>query len=709
MVKRRLAPVLIGFVLLAGLVALRAADPYPLQVLRQIAFDTYQRLAPRPATNFPVRVVDIDEASLAALGQWPWSRARLATLTERLTDLGAAAIAFDILFPEPDGQSPHRVAQALGLSGEALADTDSAFAAAIRAGPVVLGFADSAAAVGPKPSPKAGVAISGTDPTAAMPFLRGAVVPIAPLLAAATGLGSVSLEADAGARAVHRLPLVWTDGAAVFPTLAIEALRVAVGASTIVVLGEQDAPFVEAVRVGGFSIPTNSWGGLWLYYRPPDPTLFVPAATVLGSDHRALRERIEGHIVIVGTSAAGLLDIHGTALGDNVPGAAIHAQAIEQVLAGLYLTRADWVSGLEIAGFAAAGLLLVATVLALGPMFGLAVGAAALAGAVVASWLAFRNWGLMLDPSFPLVALATLYAALVFARFTMADTDRRMIRRAFSHYVAPTVLAEIERNADRLTLGGARREITVMFTDMRDFTGLTERYPAEDILRVLNVMFGSLGQCIIDEKGTIDKFVGDSIMAFWNAPLDVSGHAEHACRAALGMRDSLRALNAQNAFGLDGAGVAIGIGLASGEALVGNMGLPSRFDYSAVGDTVNLASRVEGACKSVGYDILVSESVRLSAPDFATLPAGSLRIRGKTRREPLHLLVGDASLATTTDFIGLATVHTMAMHALAHGADAEAAIAQCVAKATGIDTGLLPFYSALPARAEDYRLPVEDA
>jgi adenylate cyclase len=476
---------------------------------------------------------------------------------------------------------------------------------------------------------------------------------------------------------------------------------VALGSENLLVFGETAAPFVEAVRVGDFTVPTMPGGELWLYYRPPDPALYVSAKDILGADYRAVAERIAGQIVFVGASASGLLDIHATTLGDNVPGVSIHAQALEQILSGAYLTRADWVAGLEILGFLLLGALLVIVVLRLGPLPGLLFGLVALGGAVAASWVAFRQWGLMLDPSFPLLGLAVLYGAMVFFQFTIADADKRQLRRAFGYYVAPSLLSEIERNADRLKLGGERRQMTVMFTDMRNFTSFAERHPSETVLAVLNTMFGALGQRVVEEQGTIDKFIGDSIMAFWNAPIDVPEHARRACVAALGMRRTLGELNARDAFGLGGEPVVIGVGIATGEVLVGNMGLESRFDYSCIGDTVNVASRVEGACKSLGYDIVVTAATRAAAPDLAYLDAGALPLKGKAGRETVFLLVGDEAVARSPAFAALVEAHGRVVAALGTGGDV-AAIAACRAQSAAVEPGLAGFYDALTERAADY-------
>ncbi len=707
---RRLLPIFLGLVIVLGLTLVRAADPFPVQVLREIAFDFYQRLHPRPQGEFPVRVIDIDEASLDALGQWPWPRDRLATLADRLTELGAAAIGFDVLFPEPDRMSPSRIAAEIpGVEAANLPDYDALFATALSRSPAILGFSRTPNGKPMTGGPKGGFAVSGPDPTASIPFLTGVAAPLPLLREAAPGLAALSLNTELSTSAIRRLPMLWTNGDKLFPTLSIEALRLALGIGTIVVFGDTAAEgYVEGLRLADFSVPLTSEGDLWLYYSKPRADMLVPAKEVLGSGYRQVADRIAGHIVLIGTSASGLLDLHTTTLGDNVPGVTVHAQAIEQILSGAYLTRPDWVAGLEIVGLLLIGMLLVVIVLQLGPVAGLTVGVLSLGGVTAFSWWMFVTNGTMIDPSYALVALTLLYLALVFFRFLTTDQAKKQIRRAFGYYVSPTLLTEIEKNGDRLKLGGEMRQVTVMFSDVRGFTPLSEKLTPPQILALLNTMFGALGEEITGRLGTIDKFIGDAIMAFWNAPVDVADHPRRAAEAALGMRTRLKALNAADAFGLRAGHrggideVVIGIGLSTGEALVGNMGLETRFDYSALGDTVNVASRVESACKDMGYDLLITSSTREAIPDFACLEAGAMALKGKSDRVVLHLLVGDPALAATGAFKLLRATHGEALAALRDRRDATGAIAECAALAQQVEPGLRKFYDKLPGRRADF-------
>lgn len=690
--KRRLSALLFGAAVVIALVLLRAADPYAVRVARETAFDVFQQIKPREAPpDLPVRILDIDEASLAEIGQWPWSRQTMAEIATRLTELGAAAIAFDVLFPEPDRLSPSGIV----AGGD---DYDALFAGALSAGPSIL-VMSRAIGGGEPPTPKSGFAMTGADTLASMPLLDGVAAPLPLLAAAASGLGVASLDRG-GAGVARRLPLLWSNGTAPLPTLSVEALRVALGIDTLVVLGDSaGAGTVEGLRVGELTVPTGPSGDLWLYYRDLPPSTYVPARALLADTYAELAPQLAGHIVLIGASATGLLDIRASALGEAVPGVSIHLQALEQMLTGTFLYRADWVGGLELLIIAVSGLAVVLVLLLTGPLVGLVFSVAIAAVVTAGSWFAFAGFGVLLDPSYVLFASLVAYAAMAFFQFAVTDADKRRIRKAFAHYVEPALLTQLEADGSLLRLGGDTRELTVMFSDVRNFTALSERTAPAELVGILNRLFAGLGAAIIAHHGTIDKFMGDAIMAFWNAPVDVPQHPRHACEAALDMRAALRQLNARQA---GAEPIAIGIGISTGPALVGNMGFEARFDYSCIGDTVNVASRIEGACKIVAYDIVVTAETRAATPELAFLGAGSVALKGISEPEPIHLLVGPATLAASEPFQTLAADHAALLATWARGGDDAALFERCRAAAGQFDPRLASFYDACLGRRDDF-------
>ncbi|MDK1373298.1 MULTISPECIES: adenylate/guanylate cyclase domain-containing protein [unclassified Sinorhizobium] len=708
MTRAQQVGVIIGLAIVAALTMLRASDPPLLRLARNLTFDEYQRIKPRTFENMPVRIVDIDEASLRELGQWPWPRDRIAALVDRLSEMGASAIAFDILFAEPDRLSPRNVVRDVGGIDPSLLrqlpDNDEIFAQAIADRPVVLGFGISNEGTY-RPPVKAGFAFTGESPLGAPPRLEAAT-PLRPQLEAkAAGLGHISLNPGATSTVVRAVPLFLSDGEQFYPNLALEALRVAQGASTYVLAAAPDvADTLTDAKIGDFIIPVTAAGELWLYVSPDHAERYVSARHVLapGGAPPEVRAAIEGSIVFVGTSAAGLQDIRTTALGQNVPGVSLHAQTVEQILSGHFLSRPDWADGLEILSIAAAGTLLVVLTTFVSPAVALACGLAITALALIASWLAFLYGGLLFDPLAPIVSASVTHFAATAFRFLVTDRERRAVRRAFGQYLSPSLLYRIEHTRDALRLGGDDRELTVMFVDVRNFTEISEQMAPTAVVGFLNTLLDALSRHVIANEGTLDKFIGDSIMAFWNAPVDVADHAGKAVRAALGMRETLLRLNADDAFGFGKEqNIAIGVGIHTGIACVGNMGAEAHFNYSAVGDTVNIAARIESSCKDVHFDILVSEETAQALPGHALLEAGMLALKGKSTRTKLFAVVGDEKLGASAEFAELRCLHLKLIDALRSRVPNRKILSAVKLKAARLD-GLTDFYRRISRRADHF-------
>jgi len=643
MKKARRGGFILGIAIAALLTLLRWLDPTPLQDLRAASLDIYQRLKPRVAVETPVTVVAIDEASLKAEGQWPWPRARLADMTNRLLGAGAAAVGFDILFAEPDRLSPDAIRHALGITDpallSALRDGDAEFAAAISENPVALAFTDTPGA-GVLPPVKPGFAVSGEEVASGLTQINAAILPLPPLTAAAAGLGHISLSGQQAGSTVREVPLLLAGGGNLYPAFLLEALRLGAGASTYVVAGDPLlSGAMQSLRIADFTVPTDEKGQIRYYAAPQATTTTLSAADVLAGT--ADLTKVEGAIVLVGVSAAGLQDIRVTPLGEAVPGVTIHAQIISQIMSGQFLNRPAWVDGAEVLAIAALSLLLVIIATFVGPLAGLVAAGVVMALIAALCWYLFTAQGLLIDPVSPIGgALLTVFATTAFW-YIVIERERRYIRHAFGRYVSPALLARIEQSPEALKLGGVNREITVLFMDVRGFTTLSETLSPQDTIRFLNTVHGALSVPVVELDGTLDKYIGDSLMAFWNAPLDVGDHAAKAAEAALRMREALRKLNEAGAFALlVGQQVRIGIGIHTGLACVGNVGTQSRLNYSAVGDTVNTAARIEAACKDLATDILVSGETARLIPNFATRPAGEVHLRGKSHADRVFYLDG---------------------------------------------------------------------
>ena len=675
---------------LLALTLLRAYSPGIVTELQERTFDTYQRLQPRAYADYPVRVVDIDDASIAAFGQWPWPRTRLAALTTRLAELGAAVVAYDMIFAEPDRTTPGRVAQDLaGDSADAqrtksllatMPDHDALFAEALEKTSGVLGFSLAREKNSARPLAKAGLAFVGVEPTRVLPAMPGAITSLPVLNEAAAGIGGLNLSSRDRSGIVRRIPMLFSDGAHIYPAFAAEALRVAQQQKGLTVRGTgasgdsstgRDA--LLDMRIGEFRIPLTADGEMWVYFDRERPERYLSARDILDpAKENEVRPRIEGCLILVGTSAAGLQDIRATPLGQPVPGVSIHAQILEQILAQDFITRPDWADGLEIVMTFAMGAFVAIMLLSFGAQYSLFAGLVALALAVGGSWIGFSQFRLLLDPIYPSLATIVTYVAVERVLHVASDREKKFVRQAFGQYLAPELLSRLEASPQAMRLGGEDRDLTIMFMDVRGFTPISESLAATELVEFINTLLSPLSDAIQAELGTIDKYIGDSIMAFWNAPLDIADHTTRACRAALKMRDIVAELNSRDAFGFAERGfsdpvVRIGVGMNAGLACVGNMGSARRFNYSAMGDVVNVAARIESATKSFGVDILVSEDVVRAAPGMAVLEAGEILLKGKSQPSKLFALVGGEEIATTSEFAELTRLHASLLAQLDSG------------------------------------------
>ncbi len=655
-----------GLILTALLVLLHFIQPPIIAQVGDLVFDAYQRAAPRPYKDAPVRVVDIDDDTIAKLGQWPWPRTDVARLTRTLADAGAASIAFDIVFSEPDRTSPARVAEILRRNPDAkgdyadiaaLADHDVLLGKTLASTPSVTGFFLTQDANSARPGAKAGFAFSGTPPLASLPAFRGSITPLPVIDKGAAGSGFVSIVGGRDG-IVRKASLLARIGDQVTPSLALEALRVAQGAGAVVIKSTDasgqmggGAPSVVALKVGAFQVPTTRSGELWMYYTTTHPERKVPAWKILTGalSPAELRKLFQGRIVFVGTGAAGLRDLVATPVNDRELGVMVHAEAVEQMILGQFLTRPDWSPGLERVVLLLLGVGISLSLPWIGAVRGGIVAFAALAAVVAGSWIAFRYHGLLVDPTYPSFAVATVYMAGTMFSFYREERARAYIRNAFNRYLSPELVQRIARDPGQLELGGEERDMTVMFCDIRSFSRLSERLSPHQTIQFLIDFLTPMTDVLLAHKATIDKYIGDAILAFWNAPLDDPDHHRNAALAALAMLDRLRDLNASH----DGAwpgDVRIGIGMNSGACCVGNMGSAQRLNYSLIGDTVNLASRIEGLTKVYGTPIVVGAELAERLGDFALIELDVVRVVGREAPERLFALMGTPDLANDEGF-----------------------------------------------------------
>ena len=650
-----------GFLLLAAFLALRLIDPPQLDNLRLRGFDLYQTLKPRDAKLKPVVIVDIDEASLQAFGQWPWPRTLLADLINKVNAAGSAAIGVDVILSEPDRMSPTRLSDQLPQIDaqtrqtlKQLPDNDDVLAQSIANAKVILGQSAIVTATPDDPDlPRTSVATIGDDPSPFLIGFAGLLHNLPMLEKAAAGRGVLTLRSERDG-VIRRVPLVMKVGDRILPAMTLDMLRVVTGSGAIVI--RTDPVGIRAVAVPGLELPTDENGQMWINYSRQDGGRYVSAKDVL--EGKVAADRFDGRLVLIGTSAVGLLDIKATPIEAAMPGVEIHAQVLENALTGSVLSRPSYAVGVELVVTALVGIFLVVVAPWTGAMTLISLGLSIAALLAAGSWYMYAQEGLLFDVTFPLLAIFVTYMTMVFINYFREQSDRRRIRSAFSRYLSPALVEQLANSPQQLVLGGETRTMTILFSDVRGFTTISESFKddPQGLTLLMNRLLTPLTNAIIERKGTIDKYIGDAIMAFWNAPLDDKDHEIHACAAALDMLGRIADLNTARQAEAASEGkpyvpIQIGLGINTGPCVVGNMGSDLRFDYSVLGDPVNLASRLESSSKTYGTPIILGARTAQKAKDqFAVVQLDLITVKGKTEPEAVYALVGDQTVAQTPDF-----------------------------------------------------------
>jgi len=677
-ISRQIQNIFPAFVLLFAF-ALNYYDPFFIITnLRNQTFDLYQRIKPReyidPATvaGVGVKIIDVDDESLNRLGQWPWPRTLIADLIARAANAGAYAVVFDVVFAEPDRTSPDQFLAQLGNSPQLkqisqtlgkLPDHDEILADVMRQANVVTGFTLTEAINKFEPVRKSGFSYAGDDPRQFIPLFNGAVTNLPIIEKASAGNGSFNFITERD-NVVRRVPLLVRKGDTLYPTLVMEALRIIQGASTFIVkssganmaesFGEKTG--ITAIKVGRIEVPTTSTGQAWVHYTEDVPSRRIPAWELF--EDKFDPSRVAGSILFVGPSAAGLKDLRATPLNPAAAGVEVHIQLLEQILLGHFLSRPDWAEGAEIVFLVTFGIIILFLLRRVSAITCALVAVGGIAFAISASWYLYSGYQWLLDPIGPSLTVGLMFISGTLINFLRTEAEKAQVRGAFSQYLSPALVEQLARDPSRLKLGGETREMTFLFCDVRGFTTISEQFKGnpQGLTRLINRFLTPMTDIILAKGGTIDKYMGDCIMAFWNAPLDVPDHARQACTTSLQMFNDLEVLNKDLEAEAERENrpfypLKIGIGLNTGDCVVGNMGSEQRFDYSVLGDSVNLASRLESQSKNYGAHVVVGESTYGKIKDeFAFLELDLIAVKGKTEAVRIYSLEGNRELSESESF-----------------------------------------------------------
>jgi len=557
--------------------------------LRGKTFDAYQTISPRPAVESPIVLVVIDDASLAKYGRWPWNRGTVAKLVTALNDAGAAVIGLDLLFPEPD----------TGVDG---AKGDAALAAALAQSRSLLAISLSDELSDTMLAPKVGITPLGAVPEN-LPGFSGVISSLPVLNKATSGLGVIRAKPDSDG-VLREQPMIWLQstgkGYQLWPSFALELVRLFSGAENYD--ARMNARGFDALRVGSNILPLEPFGQAWLWERAGS----IPKISALRLLDGAKPARIKNAIVIISNNAVGLDQFHTTPSKTQRLGSEIHAMMAEQFLIGAFLTKPQNALFIERLWFIVFALLII---LLSGFLFrhmwlALPLVVIIVSGPLVAGYLTYLWRAELYESVQPAIGLFLIVTMEAYSLYKASEKRRSVLVQQFSQFMSPTVVKQLMTQNSEVLLKGEKREITVMLMDMRNFTSTTQDLSADQMFELINHLLSIANHEIFAHHGTVDKFMGDAVLAFWNAPVDQPDHADMGLAAAEAIVKAIQAANPELVKrGLPP--LQIGVALETGICTVGNYGSSLRFDYTAIGSAMNAAARLEAATKTVGVPLVV--------------------------------------------------------------------------------------------------------
>lgn len=641
----RMTLVLTGVLLTLFLAGLFVFQPFFLRLMENKVYDAMLRFTSSGEASEQIIIVDLDEESLEEFGQWPWPRYRVALLLDKLRRAGSVSVGLDVVFAEKDRTSPRIIRDQLrrelnveieftGLP-PALDDNDAIMANVLAQGPFALGYyldmrtpreshrqhqlhPLQAAVVG---APEAPALEDSLFPA------QGVTGNIDVLARSAPNSGFINVAPDEDG-VIRRAPLLMAYNGRFYPSLALAVLLNTLDAGQVLVHSSSSGP--EFMRLQQIQIPMDSKGQLLLNYRGPGRSFeYISARDILYD--RLNPDHLEGKIILVGTSAAGLKDIRATPFDPAYPGVEIQATVMDNILSGDFLHRPDWALGLELILVVGLGLFSTAILSWLGGLWLVLPLGICAAGVWWGSAHLLGAHGMYISPFMPLLTLAGNFSVLNVQKFWIEEREKRKTRRTFEHYLSPEVISRVMKNPQLLRLGGEKRDLSILFADIRNFTSISESLEPGELVDFMNDYLSNMTEVILNNGGTLDKYIGDAIMAFFGAPEDMPDHALRVYVTAMEMLERLD--QCRNRWCFPGfPPVDIGVGISSGEVIVGNIGSSKRFNYTVMGDQVNLAARLEGLTKTYGVRALLSEFTREKAgPEMVCREIDLVRVKGRER------------------------------------------------------------------------------
>jgi adenylate cyclase len=558
-----------------------------------------------------VVIIDIDEKSLQALGQWPWSRDILSKILYNLSNAQVAVIGFDIVFAEEDRTSPHKIFKKLDIKKEDIPNFDLEFAQAIANTPTILGyqFELTDKKYINKNAPSIQTIFIEKNKKQGQNYLitaQGTILNIPILQNSSYSSGFFNnIPDDTGI--IRSIPLIISYEDEIYPSLSLETLRIGLGINKIYINYDENG--IKNLQLDDLIIPTDRYGRLLINFRGKEKTFkYISAFDIYNNNFE--KEDIKNKIVLIGTSAAALMDLRATPFESIFPGVEIHANAIDNVISQDFLYKSSWIDGANIIIIFVLSIFTFFIVRKI-PIWITPIFIVALILTVCYSiyYLLF-NVGIVLNILFPIFTISISGVISLVIGYFYEIKKKEKIKSKFASKVSKDVMEELLKNIDNNKLKAQNKEVSIFFSDIRGFTNISEKLNKPELLvKYLNQYMTPMSEIIIKNNGTIDKYIGDSIMAYWNAPFDIDNHADKAVKSALEQLTKLEDLN-KTFEELKQPKIEIGIGITTGITTVGEIGSIGRSDYTIIGDNVNLGSRIESLCKFYGSNLIISQDTK---------------------------------------------------------------------------------------------------
>ncbi len=637
--KKLFITLLTSFTIICGVVILYLFYPSNFFTFDNKIRDMYFLARGEVLASDDIVIVDIDERSLNELGQWPWQRFKVAKILENLTLAGVGIIGFDIVFAESDNSSPRNIASLIGINRDDLIDYDEILGEMIANTPTILGFVFEVEQKNLDEEKLEDIFINlpaiFIEKNLKENFLitpKRAILNIDILQDNSYSSGFFNALPDSDG-VVRSVPLLMKYKNEIYPSLSFEMLRVALDSQKVIL--NYGAVGIESAEVGDLNIPLDRFGRLFINYRGGKKSFkYISAKDIYNNNFN--KKDIEGKFVLIGTSAQGLLDLRTTPYDSRFPGVEIHANIIDNILNQNFIYQPSWVEAIDLINIIALSLIVAIILSFANPIFMLLISILTIFGLFYSTYYILFEYGIILNVIFPLISLTLIIFTTNIISFFLESKQKELIKSKFAKKVSPAVVEDLLKHSDDSILEGREKEVTIFFSDIRGFTSISEKMGSpKALIKVLNQYMNPMVDIIVHCGGTVDKFIGDAIMAYWNAPLNIQNHQDRALNASILQIKALKKLNKilkrENKPEIN-----IGIGLNTGIATVGEMGSSGRSDYTLIGDSVNLGSRLEGLNKPYGTQLLISESTKVGLKEkYIIRDLDLVRVKGKL--EPVKI------------------------------------------------------------------------